>query len=174
MPCTGRNDNGIIATNILADIKTILFTPHDRKGTAIFNTDKLVGMGVDFKPDIAAYGNTHYRNLELIAGPERCAVGVVSIRYLFDIHNQRLSAIISYFLFWAEVLIHDIFLQRSSLASRPEFATNGMLPKCWRREKGQIKLFKGGTSGASNTGNEPYSEYYAAQVANALGVNAIS
>ena len=63
---------------------------------------------------------------------------------------------------------------RSSLASCPEFTTNGMLPKCWRRKKGQIKLFKGGTSGASNTGNEPYSEYYAAQVANAIGVNAIS
>lgn len=38
---------------------------------------------------------------------------------------------------------------RSSLASCPEFTTNGMLPKCWRRESGQIKLFKGGTSGAS-------------------------
>jgi hypothetical protein len=34
-------------------------------------------------------------------------------------------------------------------------------------------LYKGGTSGASNTGNEPYSEYYAAQIAKALGVNAI-
>ena len=33
---------------------------------------------------------------------------------------------------------------------------------------------RGGTTGASNTGNEPYSEYYAAQIANALGVNAIN
>jgi hypothetical protein len=63
---------------------------------------------------------------------------------------------------------------RASLASCPEFTTNGMLPKCWRRESGVIKLYKGGTSGASNTGNEPYSEFYAAQVANALGINAIS
>ena len=62
---------------------------------------------------------------------------------------------------------------RTSLASCPEFTTNGMLPKCWRRKDGKIMLYKGGTSGASNTGNEPYSEYYAAQVANALGVNAI-
>ena len=63
---------------------------------------------------------------------------------------------------------------RTSLASCPEFTTNGMLPKCWRRESGTIRLYKGGTSGASNTGNEPYSEYYAAQIAEALGINAIS
>ena len=62
---------------------------------------------------------------------------------------------------------------RTSLASCPEFTTNGMLPKCWRRKDGKILLYKGGTSGASNTGNEPYSEYYAAQVAKAIGVNAI-
>ena len=63
---------------------------------------------------------------------------------------------------------------RSSLASSPEFTTNGMLPKCWRRESGKIILYKGGTSGASNAGNEPYSEYYAAQVAKTMGVEAIS
>lgn len=63
---------------------------------------------------------------------------------------------------------------RTSLTSCPEFTTNGMLPKCWRRENGSIKLYKGGTSGASNTGNEPYSEFYVAQVAEVLGVNAIS
>lgn len=62
---------------------------------------------------------------------------------------------------------------RASLASCPEFTTNGMLPKCWRRKDGKILLYKGGTSGASNTGNEPYSEYYAAQVAKILGVDAI-
>ena len=32
---------------------------------------------------------------------------------------------------------------------------------------------KGGTEGASNAGNEPYSEYYAAQIAQLLGINAI-
>lgn len=62
---------------------------------------------------------------------------------------------------------------RTSLASCPEFTTNGMLPKCWRRQDGTIKLYKGGTSGASNTGKEPYSEYYAAQVAKTLGIQAI-
>jgi len=94
---------------------------------------------------------------------------------------------------------------RSSLVSTPELTTNGMLPKCWRRIDGKVKLYKGGTSGASNAGevalpnfqfgkasltpqgqtvdfqienlkttpSEPYSEYYAAQVAEAMGISAI-
>ena len=62
---------------------------------------------------------------------------------------------------------------RSSLDSSPEFTTNGMLPKCWRRVDGRIKLYKGGTSGASTAGNEPYSEFYAAQIAKAMGIEAI-
>lgn len=62
---------------------------------------------------------------------------------------------------------------RSSLASSPEFTTNGMLPKCWRRIGGKIYLFKGGTFGASNTGMEPYSEFYAAQIAQVMGIDAI-
>ena len=61
----------------------------------------------------------------------------------------------------------------TSLMSSPEFTTNGMLPKCWRRVDGKIQLYKGGTTGASNSGNEPYSEFYAAQIAAKLGIKAI-
>lgn len=62
---------------------------------------------------------------------------------------------------------------RSSLFSSPEFTTNGMLRKCWRRIGGKVYLYKGGTEGASNTGFEPYSEFYAAQITAAMGVRAI-
>ena len=62
---------------------------------------------------------------------------------------------------------------RSSLASCPEFTTNGMLPKSWRRVNGKVKLFKGGTSGASNVGNEPFSEFYAFQIAKFMDINAV-
>lgn len=55
--------------------------------------------------------------------------------------------------------------------SSPEYTTNGMLRKCWRRINGKIYLYKGGTSGAENAGNEPYSEFYAAQVADAMGIH---
>lgn len=61
----------------------------------------------------------------------------------------------------------------SGLTSSPEFTTNGMLPKCWRRIDGKILLYKGGTIGASNTGNEPYSEFYAYQIGKILGINVV-
>lgn len=60
---------------------------------------------------------------------------------------------------------------RSGFTSSPEFTTNGMLPKCWRRIGGKIYLYKGGTTGFANAGFEPYSEYYAADLANVLGIN---
>ena len=63
---------------------------------------------------------------------------------------------------------------RSTFMSSPEFTTNGMLPKCWRRINNKVYLYKGATSGASNTGNEPYSELYAYEIAAQMGVQAIS
>ena len=62
---------------------------------------------------------------------------------------------------------------RSSFASSPEFTTNGMLPKCWRRVNGKVYLYKGGSFGASNTGYEPYSEKYAYLVGSQLGFDVI-
>ena len=56
-------------------------------------------------------------------------------------------------------------------STSPELTTNGMLVKCWRRLDGMPVLFKGGTEGAANSGFEPYSEFYAAQVAEAIGLD---
>lgn len=58
----------------------------------------------------------------------------------------------------------------SKFRSSPEFTTNGVLPKAWRRKEGKVLLYKGGTSGLANTGKELYSEFYAAQVAEAMGI----
>jgi len=52
--------------------------------------------------------------------------------------------------------------------SSPEYTTNGMLSKAWRRIDDVVYLYKAGTSGGANTGNEPYSEVFAAQVAKHL------
>ena len=62
-------------------------------------------------------------------------------------------------------------VERLGWISSPEFSTNGMLAKCWRRTAGKVCLFKSGTEGAANTGFEPYSEYYASQIAAAMGLN---
>ena len=60
------------------------------------------------------------------------------------------------------------------LTTSPEFTTNGMLKKCWGIKNGKIILYKGGTSGASNTGFEPYSEYYSCQILEKLNIPHIS
>ncbi len=62
---------------------------------------------------------------------------------------------------------------KSGFTSSPEYTTNGTLKKCWRRINGKIYLYKGGTSGGANTGNEPYSEFYASQIAQVMGLNHI-
>ena len=63
---------------------------------------------------------------------------------------------------------------REQWTSSPEFTTNGMLAKCWRRIDGNVLLYKSGTEGASNTGFEPYSEFYAAQIAEAMGLGHVA
>lgn len=55
-------------------------------------------------------------------------------------------------------------------STSPEFTTGGAFAKCWVRENNKIKLLKKGSSGAMNAGLEPYSEYYAAQILEALGI----
>lgn len=58
------------------------------------------------------------------------------------------------------------------LSPSPEMTTNGMLPKAWRRIDNRLFLYKGGTDIElyTNGGKEPYSEYYAAQIAQAMGI----
>ena len=61
-----------------------------------------------------------------------------------------------------------------AFSTSPEFTTNGMLRKAWRFvEDDVIYLYKGGTEGAVNAGNEPYSEFYASQIAEVMGLNAV-
>ena len=62
---------------------------------------------------------------------------------------------------------------KSTFRSSPEFTTNGMLAKCWRRINGEVYLFKSGTEGFANSGNEPFSEYYASQIGLSMGIDII-
>ena len=86
----------------------------------------------------------------------------------FNLYNNKFSNILSSIAFTgygSEV--------RTTFRTSPEFTTNGMLAKCWRRVDGEILLFKSGTEGAANTGKEPYSEFLAYQIAEAMGINSI-
>ena len=59
------------------------------------------------------------------------------------------------------------------VTTSPEMTTNGMLPKCWRRVKDRVLLYKGGSDASLvadvTRGLEPYSEFYASQIATCLG-----
>ena len=66
--------------------------------------------------------------------------------------------------------------KRKDLLASPEFTTNGMLPKAWRKFEDGIYLFKGSTSNynCANTGFEPYCEFYASQVAQKMKINHVN
>ena len=51
-----------------------------------------------------------------------------------------------------------------------EWTTDGQYPKAWRRVDNALLLFKAGTEGYANSGMEPYSEFFAAQAAEAFGI----
>ena len=65
-------------------------------------------------------------------------------------------------------------VKQEGFLSSPEFTTNGMLAKAWRRNpQGRTGtfLYKGGSHGCANCGKEPYSEFYASQIAQTMGLN---
>lgn len=53
-------------------------------------------------------------------------------------------------------------LQMSSTS--PELTTDGSFRKCWKKENGEIYLYKRGISGAYNAGLEPYCEALASEI----------
>lgn len=62
----------------------------------------------------------------------------------FNLYENRFNRILG------EIAFTGYGSDPHRITSSPEFTTNGILPKCWRREKGTIRLYKGGTTGASN------------------------
>jgi hypothetical protein len=86
----------------------------------------------------------------------------------YNLYENKFSEILSL------VAYTGVGHSNEAFTTSPELTTNGMLPKGWRFiENDGIYLYKGGTTGASNTGNEPYSEYYACQIAETMGLNAV-
>lgn len=86
----------------------------------------------------------------------------------YNLYENRFSEVLS--------LVAYTGANASSRAftTSPELTTQGMLRKAWRfLDNDGIYLYKGGTEGAANAGNEPYSEYYAYQIAETMGLNAV-
>ena len=86
----------------------------------------------------------------------------------YNLYENRFSEML------ALVAYTGIGQSREAFTTSPELTTNGMLPKAWRFiENDGIYLYKGGSSGASNAGREPYCEYYASQIAETMQLNAV-
>lgn len=86
----------------------------------------------------------------------------------YNLYENRFSNILSL------VAYTGIGQSRAVITTSPELTTNGMLRKAWRYLEGDgIYLYKGGTEGAANTGREPYSEFYACQIAERMGLHAV-
>ena len=64
--------------------------------------------------------------------------------------------------------------QKHKAGVSSEWTLGGQFPKAVRRINDRLLLFKTGTSGARNLGKEPYSEYFAAQVAKRMGIDHVS
>ena len=86
----------------------------------------------------------------------------------FNLYDNRFSEVLSL------VAYTGANASKRAFTTSPELTTQGMLRKAWRYiEDDGIYLYKGGTEGAANTGKEPYSEFYACQIAKAMGLNAV-
>lgn len=86
----------------------------------------------------------------------------------YNLYENRFSEVLSL------VAYTGANASNRAFTTSPELTTQGMLRKAWRYiEDDGIYLYKGGTDGAANTGKEPYSEYYAYQIAKTMGLNAV-
>ena len=86
----------------------------------------------------------------------------------YNLYENRFSEVLSLVAYTGEGA------SREGFTTSPELTTNGMLRKAWRLiDDDGIYLYKGGTEGADNAGNEPYSEFYACQVAAAMGLECV-
>ena len=86
----------------------------------------------------------------------------------YNLYENRFSSVLSLVAYTGVGRSHAV------VTTSPELTTQGMLRKAWRFLEGDgIYLYKGGTQGAANAGLEPYSEFYACQVAERMGLDAV-
>ena len=86
----------------------------------------------------------------------------------YNLYENRFSSVLSLVAYTGVGQSHEAF------TTSPELTTQGMLRKTWRFIEGDgIYLYKGGTEGAANAGREPYSEFYACQIAERMGLHAV-
>jgi len=66
-----------------------------------------------------------------------------------------------------------LYNEEFSPTGLPEFVSDGSFPKCFKKEKTEIWIYKGGTHGASRAGLEPYCEVLASEISNHLSQDSV-
>ena len=84
-------------------------------------------------------------------------------------YNNKFNEVISKLAFEG-LGLYGIKLSTTS----PELSTDGSFRKCWTRENGEIYLYKRGSTGAFNSGLEPYCEVMGAELACHLTTNSVA
>lgn len=59
------------------------------------------------------------------------------------------------------------------ITKSPDFSLGGSFPKCWRAMDDKIYLYKAGSRGAFNSGNEPYSEIFVSELAQKMEIDSV-
>ncbi|MDR3278163.1 MAG: XRE family transcriptional regulator [Oscillospiraceae bacterium] len=91
----------------------------------------------------------------------------------YNLFENRFSEALALTALTGESLSED---KARRIRTSPEFTTDGMLPKAWRYNSGKIILFKGGVwrkYAQASDPLEPFSEFYAAQIAGIMGLNPV-
>ena len=89
-----------------------------------------------------------------------------------NLYTNELSEDIAHIALTGEGEVADGLAEESYVLT-PEFTTAGPRPKCWKREGDDIYLYKAGSTDGDASGQEPYAEYYAADLAKQLGYEAV-
>ena len=88
----------------------------------------------------------------------------------YNLYENPLDDILSFVAYTGHVYNN----KNKVFTTSPEFTTGGVLRKTWHRdEDGILYLYKTGSEGFSNSGNEPYSEFFAYQIASKMGLDAV-
>ena len=72
----------------------------------------------------------------------------------------------------SEVALNGVYTGGNVKSPSPDYKVDGSVDKCWKRENGEIYLYKtAGEKWSGLAGNRPWCEYYASQVASALCID---
>ena len=170
-------DKGILGVSVISVFNEMLIPLSIRAGLSVQDwlKSRLV---ISHRRDISAFFRTiRIYSLESML----CCTNAISLLDSFWVKEKGSD------LLWARVspyrnplnenVAHFSFdgkINGKHITSSPDFATSGNFPKCWKKVNHEIYLYKAGSSGAFNAGNEPYSEYFASELAQKLGIDSVS